>query len=67
MNSKKIVTSLSSTRFYKTLTDCMQSRNSRNTVELNEIFSTKSPPTKFPFNQYTASASVSDPEITNTQ
>ena len=33
-----------------TLTDCMQSRNSRNNVELNEIFSTHSPPAKFTFN-----------------
>ena len=47
-----------------TLTDCMQSRNSRNTVELNERFSTHSPPAKFPFNyDITASTSVSDPEV----
>ena len=45
----------------------MQSMQSRNTVELNEIFSTHSPPAKFPFNHYTASTPVSDPEVTNTQ
>ena len=45
----------------------MQSRNSRNTVELNEIFSTHSPQAKFPFDHYTASTKVSDPEVTNTQ
>ena len=41
----------------------MQSRNPRNTIELNEIFSTHSPPAKFPFDHYTASTSVSDPEV----
>ena len=69
LNDNKIVTSFSSSRFDRTLTNCMQSRNSRNTVELNGIFSTHSPPTKFPFDHCTntASTSVSDPEVTNTQ
>ena len=67
LNNKKIVTSFSSSRFDRTLTDCMQSRNSRNNVELNEIFSTHSPQAKFPFNYYTDSTSVSNPEVTNTQ
>ena len=40
----------------------MQSRSSRNTVELNEIFSTHSPQAKFPFNHFTAGTSVSDPD-----
>ena len=66
LNNKKIVRSFSSPRFDRTLTNCMQSRNSGNTVKLNEIFSTHSPPAKFPFNHYTASTSVSDPEVTNT-
>ena len=66
-NNKKIVPSFSSSRFDRTLTDCVQCRNSRNTVELNEIFSTHSPPAKFPFNHFTASTSVSNPEVTNTQ
>ena len=60
------MTSFSSSRFDRTLRDCVQSRNSRNTVELNEIFSTHSPPAKFPFNHYTADKSVSDLEVTNT-
>ena len=66
MNNKKIVTSFSSSRFDRTLTDCVQTKNLRNTVELNE-FSTNSPRAKFPFNNYKASTSVSDPEVTNTQ
>ena len=65
--NKEIVPSFSSSRLDRTLTDCMQSTNSRNTVELNEIFSTHSPPAKFPFNHYAANKSVSDPEVTNTQ
>ena len=50
LNNKKIVPSFSSSRFDSTLTDYIQSRNSRNTVKLDEIFSTDSPPAKFPFN-----------------
>ena len=65
--NKKIVTSFSSSRFDRTLTDFKQSKNLRNTVELNEIVSTHSPPAKFPCNHYTANTSVSDPEVTNTQ
>ena len=64
--NNKIVTSFASSRFDRTLTDCVQSRNSRNTVELNEIFSTHFPPAKFLFNHYTASTSVSDPQVANT-
>ena len=41
----------------------MQSRDIRNTVELNKIFFTNSPEAEFPFNQYTVSTSVSDPEL----
>ena len=63
LNDNNIVTSFSSSRFDRTLTDCMLSKNSRNTVKLNEIFSTHSPPAKFPFNHYTPSTSVSDPEV----
>ena len=33
LNHKKIVTSFSSSRFDRTMTNCMQSRNSRNIVE----------------------------------
>ena len=58
--------SFSSSRFDGTLTDCMQSRNSRDTVDLNDIFLTHSLPAKFPFNYYTASISVFDPEVNNT-
>ena len=67
LNDKKIVTSFSSSRFDRTLTDCVQSRNSKNIVELNEIFSIDSPPAKFPFKHDTdtASISVSDLEVTN--
>ena len=42
----------------------MQSRDIRNTVELKKLF-THSLEAKFPFNQYTVSTSVSDPEQTN--
>ena len=63
LNNKKTVTSSSSSRFDRNLTDCVQSGSSRNTVGLNEIFSTHSPPAKFPFNHYTPSTSVSDPEV----
>ena len=66
LNDKKIVTSFSSSRFDRTLTDCVQSRNSRNRVKLDEIFSTHSSPAKFPFNYYTDCKSVSDPEVTTT-
>ena len=45
----------------------MQSRNSRDTVDLNDIFLSDSQPAKFPFNYYTASTSVFDPEVNNTQ
>ena len=40
LNYKKIVTSFSSSRFDRTLTDCVQSKNSRNRVKLDEILST---------------------------
>ena len=63
LNNKKIVTSFSSSRFERTVKNCMQSRNSKNTVKLNEIFSTHSPQAKVPFDHYTASTSVSDPEV----
>ena len=65
--NKNIVTSFSSSRFDRALKDFKQSRNLRNNVELNEIFSAHSPTAKFPRNHYTASTSVSDPEVTNTQ
>ena len=48
LHDKKIVISFKSSRFDRTLTDCVQSRNSRNTVELNEIFSTHSSLRNFP-------------------
>ena len=47
------------------LRDWIQSRNVRNTVKLNKIFFTHSPEAEFPFNQYTVSTLVSDPELTN--
>ena len=58
--------SFSSSRFNRTLTDCVQSKNSRNTVDLNDIFLTHFPQAKFLFNHYTASTSVFDPEVNNT-
>ena len=67
---RRLWQAFASTRFERTLTDCMQSRNSRNSVELNEIFSTESQPAKLPFDHWTDTAlstSVSDPEVTNTQ
>ena len=39
----------------------------KNIAELNEIFSTNPPPAKFPFNYYTASTLVTDPEVNNIQ
>ena len=65
LSNNKILPSFSSSRFDRTLTDCMQSGNSRNNVELNEIFSTHSPPTKFRPNYNTACTSVFDPEVYN--
>ena len=43
----------------------MQSRDIRNTVELKKKFLTHSPEAEFPFNQYTLSTSISNPELTN--
>ena len=65
LNHEKSVKSLLSSRFDRTLGDWTQSRNIRNTVELNKIFFTHSPEAEFLFNQYRASTSVSDPELTN--
>ena len=65
LKNKKTVKRLLSSRFDRVLREVMQSRNIRNTVELNKIFFTHSLDAKFPFNQFMVSTSVSEPELTN--